>query len=276
MMSGALVAGLARVFYRARVVTTVHNAFEPHAALMFLGERVVAVSDRSRARLSRKAYFNRSGLRAVLNGTVGAVRRDYFPRQAYSLHRPNIVTLCGLHDRKGVQDLLLAFDAARTLCGDAHLYIAGDGPHRGKYEALAATLAAAEKIHFLGEIRDTRALLSEVDVFVLASHAEGLPLVIPEAREAGCAVIATAVDGIPEALDGGTAGKLVRPNCPEDIAAALAEVFATPMALELGKQRALLDRRRWSVQRVAEDYHAIYLDLLAPKRRPVVATRRVA
>lgn len=276
MMSGAFLAGLGRALHRAHVVTTVHNAFEPHAVLMFLGERVVAVSERSRAELARKAFFNRSALRTVLNGTVGAVRRDYYPPETYSLRRPSVVTLCGMHDRKGVQDLLRGFDAAASLCGEAHLYIAGEGPHRAKYEALARTLAAADRIHFVGGVRDTRAFLSEADVFVLASHAEPFGLVLLEAREAGCAMIATEVDGIPEALDGGKAGVLVRPHCPGEIAAVLTELLATPSALEAGKQRSRLDRRRWSVDRVVENYEAIYLDLLAPRRRSVSATRRVA
>lgn len=267
MMSGALLAGLGRIFHRVRLVTTVHNAFDRHAVLMFSGDRVVAVSENSRDRLSRRTIFNRSALRTVLNGTVGAVRRDWFPAETFALERPSVLTLCGLHDRKGVQDLVRGFDEVAKSCPDVHLYIAGDGPHRPKYEALARLLPAADRIHFLGSVRDTRALLSQGDVFVLASHAEGLPLVILEAREAGCAVIATQVDGIPEAVDGGAAGLLVPAGAPGALAAALGEVLASPAALDAARRRARLDLRRWSVRRVAEDYQAIYLDASRRNRR---------
>ena len=68
------------------------------------------------------------------------------------------------------------------------------------------------------------------DIFVLPSHADPAPLVLSEAREAGCAIVATDVDGIPELLEHGKAGILVpvrEPATLSEVLCSLVENSAT-------------------------------------------------
>jgi glycosyltransferase involved in cell wall biosynthesis len=58
-----------------------------------------------------------------------------------------------------------------------------------------------------------------------ASHADPGPLILAEAREAGCAIIATSVDGVPEMLDGGKARILVPPKRTDLLANAIIRVL---------------------------------------------------
>ena len=109
----------------------------------------------------------------------------------------------------------------------------------------------------------TFSLRMESNIFALASHADPGPLVLAEAREAGCAIIATSVDGIPEMLDGGKAGILVPPKRPDLFANAIVKVLTDAALLANLRARSRSNVGYFSVNRVANDYLAIYKSLFA-------------
>jgi glycosyltransferase involved in cell wall biosynthesis len=259
MMTGAVIGWAVGTLNRVPLVTTVHNAFEPHATLMGLGRLVVGVSAAAAERMGERGVPRRK-LRAVLNGTLGAARRDFYPRQPIKLASPSIVTISALHGRKGLPDMIEAFNLVAGRVPGVELYVVGDGPDRPAYEALAAASPAAARIHFLGQLRDTKSFLEAGDIFLLASHDEPFGLVLIEAREAGCAVVATNVGGIPEALDQGTAGLLTPPRRPDELAKALLRVLEDPAEFDRLRTVARANLERWTVERMAADYGRIYAE----------------
>jgi glycosyltransferase involved in cell wall biosynthesis len=265
MMTGAGVGWLSTRGKSIGLVTTVHNAFDSHSIIMGVGDQVIAVSQAVEQRMAKRG-ISRSKLRTVLNGTLGAPRRNFFTSQRYELQHPNIATLCGLHERKGVRDLIAAFEIVGANNQNVHLYIGGDGPDRSAYEVLADATKVSNRIHFLGEILDTISFLNSVDIFVLASHADPAPLVLPEAREAGCAIVATAVDGIPELLEGGAAGILTPPKDPAALASALDDLLDDPSKLENMKFRAVESLDYWSTSRVAAQTREVYAECMVKRR----------
>lgn len=118
-----------------------------------------------------------------------------------------------------------------------------------------------ERIHFEGFQPQPQQYLLATDIFVLASHRDPSPLVIPEAREAGCAMIASKVDGIPEALDQGQAGLLVPPNDSQTLATTLAELLSEPNLLYNWKNRAKQNLEGLSLERVHKETMATYREL---------------
>jgi glycosyltransferase involved in cell wall biosynthesis len=70
-----------------------------------------------------------------------------------------------------------------------------------------------------------RALLQRTDVFVMASFAEGVPVVLMEAMAAGVPVVATRIAGVPELVDDGASGYLVPPGDPQTLAERTAELL---------------------------------------------------
>jgi glycosyltransferase involved in cell wall biosynthesis len=244
MMAGAVIGYAASRSLGIPLVTTVHNSFDRHSALMRLADTVVAVSEAEKTALLKKG-FRTERTTVVINGPNGSPREEFLPEGAsISLARPSISTLCGLHRRKGVFDILAAMSLLPTSMRNWQLNIIGDGPDRVELEAL----------------------LEQTDIFILASYAEPCSLALAEARHAGCALIATAVGGSAELLEHGNAGILVAPGQPVEIANALMQMAQSPQTLEGWRARSKAGSQYLNAGRVARDYLAVY-EALANRRR---------
>lgn len=258
MMTSAVVAFPICRLLGIPLVTTVHNSFENSAKWMRLGTEVIAVSSDVATAMERRGV-PQSKLSVVLNGTIGSCRLEGRQERPALLDSPSIVFVGGLHPRKGVTDLLRAFEGVHRRHPIARLYIVGDGPCRPDYEALAGQLACAAAVHFVGAIGDPHPYMLAADIFVLPSHADPAPLVLSEAREAGCAVVATSVDGIPEMLEHGAAGILVPPRDPSALEHALCDLLQSPGEIALWKSRSQLRIDRMTIDRVESETMRVYL-----------------
>ena len=261
MMTGVVLASVLRARSRYAVVSTVHNEFQRSAVLMGLADRVIAVSNAVSHSMARRG-IPENKLRVVTNGTLGSARthqlKDYLP---IPLQRPAIATVAGMYRRKGIAELIDAFVEIALDFPQAHLYLVGNGPDRSLFEAKAQSTPIADRIHFEGFQPEPQRYLLATDIFVLASHREPFGLVISEAREAGCAIVASDVDGIPEALDGGQAGVLVPPADSHALAKALVQLLSNPDVLQRWKDQAHHNLEWLTATRVNEKTLAVYREL---------------
>ena len=257
MMTSASLAFILRPFMKFRLVTTVHNEFERAAIIMGLGDRVIAVSEAVAESMKRRGVQG-SKLRVVLNGTIGSPRLSLETPAAKILNRPAITFVGGLHPRKGVDDLITAFKTVCARVPRAYLYLVGSGPYREAYEELAAQTGFGDRIQFCGFQADPRPYLRGSDLFVLASHAEPAALVLTEAREAGCAIVATFVGGTPEMLDGGKAGVLVPPRRSDLLADAIINILSDETILADLRARSRLNLGRFTVDRASKECVSVY------------------
>ena len=129
-----------------------------------------------------------------------------------------------LTEQKGHRYLLEAMTAPGL--SDLQLIVIGDGDLRDALKSHAEAVGIANRVHFLGARRDLGNLLAAMDVFVMPSLWEGLPLSMILAMGAALPVIATAVAGIPEIVEHGRTGWLVPPANATALAAAFVEVCA--------------------------------------------------
>ena len=95
---------------------------------------------------------------------------------------------------------------------DAVFWLIGDGPLKQQLQARAANLDLSDKVKFLGFRDDIVDLLNCLDIFVISSHHEGIPMVLLEAMALKRAITATAVGGINEIIENGKSGILVNPG----------------------------------------------------------------
>lgn len=145
------------------------------------------------------------------------------------------------------------FEAVRMLVVrgiTVNLNLAGDGPLRGALENLAAEMAIASNVHFLGEQTgiQVRQLFQECDIAVLASISESMGLVNMEAMASGRPVIATAVLGVPELVQDRITGFLCPPGDPSAIVETIQWILANPdetqTIIERGKKRVKIEFSR--------------------------------
>ena len=261
MITGVVLARALRAGFRYSLVSTVHNEFQRSAVLMGWADRVIAVSHAVAQSMARRG-IPQNKLRVVSNGTLGSPRtRRLQEYQPMPLQRPAIATVAGMYQRKGIAELIEAFAQIAADFPDAHLYLVGNGPDREMFEAQAHSTAVSDRIHFEGFQSEPQRYLLATDIFVLASHRDPSPLVIPEAREAGCAIIASDVDGIPEALDDGQAGILVPPSDRQSLAAALSQLLSDSKMLHKWKDQAQQNLEWLTTERVNEETLAVYREL---------------
>lgn len=174
------------------------------------------VRDRDRAR------FGRQHVRTLYNG----VDLDLFrpPGPARTREGPiRVAAVANLIPEKGIEHLLRA--VARLDAGSFQLSIVGDGPQDEHLRRRARELGIDQRTTFLGLRDDVAELLRNTDVFVHpAVWAEAFGLTIAEAMASGCAVVATAMGGIPELVVDGESGLLVPAGDDQALAEALSRL----------------------------------------------------
>ncbi len=176
-----------------------------------------------------------------------------------------ILFLGRLEPLKGVETLLEALADARLSGLDWSACLAGRGAVEG-YRARAEALGLAGRVRFPGwqPEAEARRLLSEADVFVLPSRAEGLSMAMLEALAFGLAVIVTPVGAAPEVVQEGDSGLFVPPDDAGALAAALARTISEP-DLRARLQRGARARfnEKFEISGYCRNLEVIYHELAA-------------
>jgi glycosyltransferase involved in cell wall biosynthesis len=168
-----------------------------------------------------------------------------------------------LHPQKGLPDLLSAFQVLKSPRPKAHLLIVGDGECRVDLGRQVQQRHLAGAVTFTGQRDDVPQLLALMDVFVLASHWEGLPNVVLEAMAAGLPVVATTVGGTPEVVVDGVTGFLVPPRDPEALADAILRLLRDPdLRRRMGEAGRARVAEHFSVEQMVGKTEALYEQLL--------------
>jgi colanic acid/amylovoran biosynthesis glycosyltransferase len=182
------------------------------------------------------------------------------------------VQACRLIEKKGLQTSLLAFAKFVARYPQSSFTIAGDGPLQAELKARARELGLGDKVSFPGFVSQTelRALFYGSHVFLHPSergadgNQEGVPNSMLEAMASGLPVFATEHGGIPEAIEHGVSGILVREGDHDALAHALLEAVAQPDQLAaLARSGAEAVRQNFAQDaqtRKLEDY---YLESMA-------------
>jgi glycosyltransferase involved in cell wall biosynthesis len=174
-----------------------------------------------------------------------------------------IGTVGRLTDQKGHVYFLEA--AKRIAKGHSNVcfLIVGDGP-------LKTSLMIQSKglpVIFAGVRNDMPTMYALMDVFVLPSLDEGLPMVLLEAMASKTPVIATPVGEIPTVIEDNHSGLLVPPGDVNALAEAMIDVLQNPPKAKAFANRALaVVRQNYSSRTMAKTYAELYKDVLQQHR----------
>jgi len=162
---------------------------------------------------------------------------------------------------KDHMNLLRAFSIVAKAIPDADLQIAGDGELRGELEEFAQKLNLGSRVTFLGGLPHTAAFLSQLDIFVLSSLSEGLPLAILEAMAAGLPIVATRAGGVEEAAINGRNAYLVAPSDSTSLAEAMIRMARNPGLGAMGAAGRKIAQEQFAIERTWQEYHKLFLSL---------------
>lgn len=221
-------------------VYTEHNRWPSHsratrsanAATFALNDATIAVS--AEVRDSMAAPFRRDTSVIVHGIDLDAVRALRSQRDAVrgelGLRADEVlaVTVANFRASKGYPDLLAAARQVMDGPQPVRFVIIGQGPLEDDLRRRHTELGLGPSVEILGYRADVARITAAADLFVLASHHEGLPVAVMEAMAAGVAVVATDVGGLPEAVDHGRSGQLVPVGRPDLLAQTITELAAEP------------------------------------------------
>ena len=225
----------------------VRRAFWRRAFALYarLARRNIATSRAGWDLLTRRYHFPEASTVLIHNGAdltmfvplTGsdreAVRRDIVNELAGDPWPDDVLLSCTvarLTPQKGLFDLVEAVAEVVPRLPNVRFVLAGDGELREPLETRVAALGLTQQVRFAGS-RPLAVLarwLGAADLFLLASHYEGMPLAMIEAMAAGCPVVATAVGGIPDVVADSNGGRVVPPKDPHALASAIIEVLGHP------------------------------------------------
>lgn len=194
----------------------------------------------------------------ILNGLPPQHLLPATPIQVQS-GNPVVACVANLRKYKGHHDLLAAMDLLHRDGKPFTLLLAGEGELEEKLRRDSEAMGL--DVRFLGSVRNVAEVLAAADIAVLPSHHEGLSNSVLEAMAAGRAVVATAVGGTPEMLDG--CGVLVPPQEPRALAEALGHLLDNPDEAEaLGRAARERVAAHFTINSMIDRYVDLYEELI--------------
>jgi len=186
--------------------------------------------------------------------------------EAKPLQAPHFGYIGQLIARKGIADMIRAFNDVFSRHPAAKLTLIGDGDQRSELEALAQSLPCRNAVSFLGFRQDRLQLSQQFDVFLMTSSLEGIPRCLMEAMIVGTPVVAYDIPGVDQLITDGETG-LLAPLGDWQQLAARCEQLVQDRALYQHiavAGRALVDQR-FSARRMTDEYVTLFRQLLALK-----------
>ena len=229
-------------------------------------DRVCAVSDEI------KGVLERSGVpREMLSVVPNGIPVDQFSsgrqvlKAELGFQENTIVGFVGrMSKEKGLEHLINIVPGLVAIAPSTRFVFVGEGPERSALERLTRHLHVEENVLFLGRREDLADVYAGIDVFVLPSLNEGMPLVLLEAMAAGRPVVATRVGEIPKIIKDGESGLLVEPGDEQGLRGAITQLLQQPeLRGAICEQAKALVKKHYTLMQMAENYVGIYEQALS-------------
>lgn len=263
------------------VVYTEHNKWERYHRLTYYAnkwsfgsqQKVLAVS--GEVAKSIKMHYHKASpeVEIVLNGidtekfsSLYTSGRDIRKELDIPPGAPVIGVTCVFRAQKRLTIWLEIAARLKANHPDLHFIMVGDGVLREEVNAKAAALKTERYVHFAGLQTEVRPYMQAMDVFMMSSEFEGLPIALLEAMSMGCIPACTAAGGIPEVIRDKVNGLLVPVNDPlllvEKLSALLQEPASMPLLKKAARETVV---RHFSMERMVGQLEKVYHSLTVKK-----------
>jgi len=203
--------------------------------------------------------------RFTIGPCSGKIRRQF----NLNLSQPVIGTIGHLTSAKALDILINSMKIVTESIPEAALLIVGEGPQKQSLMDLAAANGLEKQIFFLGERKDVQKILNSINIFVLSSIREGLPVSLLEAMACGKPVVVTNVGGIPEVVEDGETGFIVNPSDSAALAGRIIKLLREPgAASEMGARARQRILNHFSVERMSRSFEMLLQGLSKGRQCP--------
>jgi L-malate glycosyltransferase len=229
--------------------------------------KIVCISDRIRNVLLEDRIPS-SKLVTIHSGVDIHKFEQVFPpanfKEQFGIPANHIVvgTVAALVGHKDYPNLLSAAKLVVEKREDVSFLAVGDGKQRRILEFMARSMGLQNRFIFVGFREDVGHFLKTFDIFVLASHLEGLGTSILDAQAVGLPVVATRTGGIPEAVFHEKNGLLVPPNASEDLAKAILRLCSDEDLRHRFGAMGKVTVQEFSIEKTVEKNLALYKEIL--------------
>lgn len=149
---------------------------------------------------------------------------------------------------------------------ESNFVIAGGGRQKESLQRLIVKSGLQERVLLLGERNDAYDVLRAMDILLICSDHEGIPMVMLEAMALGIAVVARKVGGMPEVIRDGVNGILVASDSPADLGRACLSIFEDPRLRANLRQMACDEiHQRYSAEKHARAVAELYQSICRPQ-----------
>jgi glycosyltransferase involved in cell wall biosynthesis len=260
------------------VVYTEHNKWERYHKLTYYlnkmsfanQEKVIAVSEDVANSIKKHYHKKRPDVQVVSNG----INTDKYSVLQHSsrdirneLNIPAGSTVIGItcvfRKQKRLNVWLEVAKALHEKHPDTFFVIVGDGILKKEIHQKASSLKMEKYLHFAGLQSETRPYLQAMDIFMMSSEFEGLPIALLEAMSMGCMPACTKAGGIPELVRDNTNGILVPVDDPLLLVERLSEYLRQPGRIKLmGNVARETVVESFSMQKMVTELETIYDEIL--------------
>lgn len=274
-----LIGFLSTIFNRnVTLVTTVHGWTGGNTRLKiyeFLDKfivkyfkKVVAVSDYQKSLLIKNG-IKPSKITVIENSIdFGKFEKSFNAielKKKLGLPHDSLIigTVGRLSPEKGQKYLIDAFSRLEKIHSNIYLLIIGNGPSTPILKGQVKDLGLNNKIIFAGFRKDIPELTNMMDIFVLPSLTEGLPIAVLEAMASAKPIVASSVGGIPSLIKHGETGLLANPKDVDSLCSEVEKfIIDENLRKNIGRKSLESIRNRYSAQKMVKLYEQIYEDSL--------------
>ncbi|KAA0231861.1 glycosyltransferase [candidate division KSB1 bacterium] len=265
------------------VIYTEHNLQERYHpvtrranALTFgWNDCVLAVSEEVAASIKRCGLEKKTTVKTLLNGVpVEQVRAEAGNvnglREEFGIPKNNLVvgTVAVFRRQKRLQDWLEVASRIVQQQGNVTFLLVGHGPEEAMLRSKISELGIEDRVVMPGFRRDGRRVMALMDVFLMTSEFEGLPMALLEAMALAKPVVATSVGGIPELVKNGDEGFLTLVGAVDELAGYATKLLGDPqLRLRMGERGAVKVEENFHIKHRVKFIEALYWEVLAEKRR---------
>lgn len=258
------------------VIYTEHNVQERYHWITRLLNRwtwrwqaaVIAVSNEVAASI-RSTIDSRVPIYVVPNGIAiddftrsPKDRAEIRGRFQIDMDAPVIGTVAGFRAQKNLTGWVKAARLIYDRHPNAHFLIVGDGPLRSEIESEIDSSGLEGKVHLTGIEENVAPLYSAMDIYMISSNFEGLPVSLLEAMAMRLPVVSTPAGGIPEVLIDGTTGYIVEFDAIEKLADKATLLISSPeLCNKMGDEGRKVIETKFTIQEMVRELERIYLSI---------------